>query len=53
MSIVHVLKSMKNTTKIIKFLDKRNLFEVNPVTQHSRDAGIVVHESGNVDMQHR
>ena len=41
-----------DTTKIIKFLDNENPFELNSATQHSCDAGIVVHDSGNVDMQH-
>ena len=40
-----------DTTKIIKLLDNENPFEVNSATQHSCDAGIVVHDSRNVDMQ--
>ena len=40
------------TIKIIKFLDNENQFEVNSATQHSLDAGIFAHESGNVDMEH-
>ena len=41
-----------DSNKINKYLDSENLFEVNFVTLHSLDIGIVVHSSGNVDMQH-
>ena len=41
-----------DSNKIIKYLDSKNLFEVNFVTLHSLDIGIIVHQSGNVDMQH-
>ena len=32
-----------DSNKIIKYLDSENLFEVNFVTLHSLDIGIVVH----------
>ena len=41
-----------DSNKIIEYLDSENLFEVNFVTLHSLDIGIVAHYSGNVDMQH-
>ena len=40
------------TTKIIKFLDNENPFEVNSSTQYYLDICISAHGSGNVDMQH-
>ena len=41
-----------DTTKIIKFLDNENPFEVNFATLHSLDGSIVTHDSGNANTQH-
>ena len=36
---------------ILEYLDSGKIFEVNFVTLHYLDIGIVAHKSGNVDMQ--
>ena len=41
-----------DTTKIIKFLDNENPFEVNSATHRSFDAGFIARESWNVIMKH-
>ena len=48
----HKYSSLTEITQLRSFLDNENPFEVHSVTQHSLGAGIVVHESANVDMQH-
>ena len=42
---------LNNINKIIEYMDSKNLFEINFVTQHSLDIGIVAPKSGYADMQ--
>ena len=44
-------RNRHDSNKIPEYLDSGKIFEVNFVTLHSFDIGIVAHKSGNVDMQ--
>ena len=44
-------RNRRDSNNILENLDSGKIFEINFVTLHSVDIGIVAHKSGTVDMQ--